>query len=109
MKIKPVVPRQEANRDIDEAISYYVPENAEQAALGFIDSLAQAYAHIGRHPATGSPRYSHELNLPGLRSWPLARYPHIVFYVERSDHIDVWRVLQGQRDIPAWLQEPESI
>ena len=109
MKIKPVVPRQEANRDIDEAISYYVRENAEQAALGFIDSLEQAYAHIGRHPATGSPRYSHELNLPGLRSWPLARYPHIVFYVERSDHIDVWRVLHGQRDIPAWLQEPESI
>jgi len=109
VKIKPVVPRQEANRDIDEAISYYVRENAEQAALGFIDSLEQAYAHIGRHPATGSPRYSHELNLPGLRSWPLARYPHIVFYVERSDHIDVWRVLHGQRDIPAWLQEPESI
>ena len=23
--------------------------------------------------------------------------------IERDDHIDVWRVLQGQRDIPAWL------
>ena len=109
MKVKPVVPRQEANRDIDEAISYYMQGNAEQAAFGFIDSLEQAYAHIGRHPATGSPRYSHELNLPGLRSWPLAGYPHMVFYVERSDHIDVWRVLHGQRDIPAWLQEPDSI
>jgi toxin ParE1/3/4 len=78
-------------------------ENAEQAALGFIDALEQAYVHIGRHPATGSPRYAHELNLPGLRSWSLTRYPHLVFYIEREDHIDVWRVLHGQRDIPAWL------
>jgi toxin ParE1/3/4 len=31
------------------------------------------------------------------------RYPYLVFYVERDDHIDVWRVLHGQRDIPAWL------
>jgi toxin ParE1/3/4 len=49
------------------------------------------------------------LNLPGLRFWPLARYPHLVFYVERPEHIDVWRVLHGQRDIPSWMQEPENI
>jgi toxin ParE1/3/4 len=106
---KPVVPRELANRDIDDAIAYYLGEGAEQAALGFIDALEQAYAHIARHPATGSPRYAHALNLPDLRFWPLARYPHLVFYVERSEHIDVWRVLHGQRDIPAWMQQPETI
>ncbi len=103
MKSRPVVPRELANRDVDEAVEYYVGEGAEQAALGFIEALEQAYAHIGRHPATGSPRFAHELNLPGLRAWPLIRYPHVIFYVERDDHIDVWRVLHGQRDIPAWL------
>lgn len=103
MKSKPVIPRELANRDVDEAIGHYLSEDARQAALGFIEALAQAYVHIGRHPATGSPRYAHELELPGLRSWPLTRYPHLVFYIERSDHIDVWRVLQGQRDIPVWL------
>ena len=105
MKARPIVPREQANRDIDEAIAYYLSEDAEQAALGFIDALEQAYAHISRHPATGSPRYAHELNLPGLRSWPLTHYPHLVFYVERADHIDVWRVLHGQRDIPAWMHD----
>lgn len=109
MTAKPVVPRELANCDIDDAIAYYLSENAEQAALGFIDALEQAYAHIGRHPATGSPRYAHELNLPGLRFWRLEHYPHLVFYVERPEHIDVWRVLHGQRDIPAWMQEPEAI
>ena len=109
MKAKAVVPREQANRDVDEAIAYYLDEAAEQAAQGFIDALEQAYAHIGRHPGTGSPRYAHELNLLGLRVWPLTRYPHLVFYVERPDHIDVWRVLHGQRDIPAWMQAPENI
>jgi toxin ParE1/3/4 len=109
VKVKAVVPREQANQDVDEAVAYYLGEGAEQAALGFIDALEQAYTHISRHPATGSPRYAHELNLPGLRAWPLTRYPHLVFYVERPDHIDVWRVLHGQRDIPAWMQEPDGV
>ena len=103
MKVKPVVPRSEANLDVDEAIDHYLAENAEQAALGFIDALEQAFTHIARHPATGSPRYAHALNIPGLRFWPLSRYPHLVFFIERDEHIDVWRVLHGQRDLPAWL------
>ena len=108
MKSKPVIPRELTNRDVDEAVAYYLSEGAANAASGFIDALAQAYAHIGRHPATGSPRYAHALNLPGLRFWPLARYPHLVFYIERTDHVDVWRVLHGQRDIPAWMHEPDT-
>lgn len=109
MKAKSVVARALANHDIDEIIACYLGELAEQAAYGFIDALEAAYAHIGRHPSTGSPRYAHELNLPGLRFWPLTRYPHLVFYVERPDHIDVWRVLHGTRDIPQWMVEVDGI
>ncbi len=110
MRVKPVVPREQASRDVDETIASYLSEGSEQAAMGFVDALAQAYAHVGRPPpATASPRYAHELNLPGLRSWPLTRYPHLVFYVERTDHIDVWRVLHGHRHIPAWIQVPEVL
>ena len=108
MKSKPVIPRELANRDVDEAIAYYLDEGADQAALSFIDALERAYIHIGRHPASGSPRYAHELNLPGLRFWPLPRFPHLVFYFEHTDHVEVWRVLHGQRDIPAWMHEPDA-
>ncbi|MFC3651281.1 type II toxin-antitoxin system RelE/ParE family toxin [Dyella humi] len=108
MKTKPVVPREQANRDIEDAIAYYLAQDAEQAALGFIDALERAYAHIGRHPSAGSPRYAQALNLPGLYCWQLVRYPYLAFYVERTDHIDVWRVLHAQRDIPAWMQNPET-
>lgn len=75
MKAKPVIPRVLANQDVEAAVDYYLSEDAEQAALGFIDALEKAYAHIARHPASGSSRYAHELDLPGLHCWPLKRYP----------------------------------
>ena len=108
MSVKPVIPRALASRDVDQAIEHYLDEGGERVGLGFIDALEKAYRYIARHPASGSPRYAQELDLPGLRVWPLKRYPHLVFYVERDDHIDVWRVLHSQRDLPAWMGEPES-
>lgn len=107
MSVKPVIPRALANRDIDQALDHYLDEGGERVGLGFIDALEKAYRHIARHPASGSPRYAQELDLPGLRAWPLKRYPYLVFYVERDDHIDVWRVLHSQRDLPTWMGEPE--
>jgi len=104
MKIKPVVLRERAHLDIEDAVAYYLGES-DTAALGFINALEKACTHIGHHPGTGSPRYAHELNLPGLRSWPLTRYPYLVFYIEHTDHVDVWRVLHSHRDIPVWMRE----
>lgn len=106
MSAKRIIPRERANRDVAEAVDHYRSEAGEKAALGFIDALEQAYRHIAGHPATGSQRHAHELDLPGLRFWPLKGYPYLVFFVERSDHIDVWRVLHGERDIPAWMRGP---
>lgn len=108
MTAKPVILREQAHRDIDDAIAFYLGEGSESAALGLIDALEYAYTQISRHPASGSTRYAHELNLPGLRVWPLARFPYLVFYVKQPDHLDVWRVLHGQRNIPAWMREPDT-
>jgi toxin ParE1/3/4 len=108
MSVKPLVPREQAQRDVEDAVGFYLAEGSEAATFGFIDALQKAYAHISRHPATRSSRYAHELNLPGLRHWHLPHYPHLVFYVERADHIDVWRILHGQRDIPAWMHESDG-
>jgi toxin ParE1/3/4 len=93
---KAVVPRDLAHRDVDEAIDHYLSEGSPKAALDFVDALETAYTHLGRQPASGSPRYAHELNLPGLRSWPLTRFPYLIFYFERDDFVDVWRVLKSQ-------------
>lgn len=107
MKVRPAIPRALARQDVEDAIGYYLDQESREAALGFIDALEEAFQHIGRYPATGSPRYAHELDIAGLRCWTLKRYPYLVFYVEHADHVDVWRVLHGMRDIPAWLREAD--
>ena len=42
MKSKPVISRVLTNRDVDEAIEHCLDQDAEAAALGFIDALEQA-------------------------------------------------------------------
>ena len=105
MTTQPVVPRAQASADVESSIDHYLAEGATDAALGFIDALEEAYRHLSHNAATGSPRYGQELGLAGLRAWPLSHYPFLVFYLERDDHIDVWRVLHTRRDIPQRMAE----
>jgi toxin ParE1/3/4 len=103
---KSVVPRELARRDVEAAVDFYAGEAGAEVALGFIDALQAAY-HLGAsHPKSGSLRYAYELGLPDLRSVSLKRYPYLVFYHDRPDFVDVWRVLHAKRDIPQWMQEP---
>ena len=30
------------------------------------------------------------------------------FVDEQEPHIDVWRVVHGQRDMPPWMQQPDQ-
>ena len=103
MRSSRIVARKRAEQDIDEALAFYLAEAGGQVALGFIDALEQCYRRISESPSAGSSRYAHELDLPALKSRTLTGYPYLVFYVQRTDHIDVWRVLHAASDIPAWL------
>lgn len=108
MTAKAVVPRLLAHRDVQQAIDHYVREAGTDTAIGFVEALETTYRWIAEYPRTGSPRYAHELDLPNLRHRRLERYPYLVLYVELSDTIDVWRVLDARRDVPVWLVEPDS-
>jgi toxin ParE1/3/4 len=103
---KPVLLRDLARRDVEAAVDYYVRIAGPDVALSFIDALQSAYRAVGDRPALGSPRYAQELVLPGLRSLAVKGFPYLVFYIERDDHVDIWRVLHGRRDIPSRMQEP---
>jgi len=106
-RFKRLVRLELANDDVSSALDHYLDE-APEIAGKFVDALEQAFRHVQRAPATGSPRYAHELNLPGLRFWACRRFPYLVFYMEHADHIDIWRVLHAHRDIPSWLVEPKA-
>ena len=98
-----IVLRARAHDDIDAAIDHYLRESVE-AALGFLGSLERAFQQIRLAPGAGSPKYAHALEIPDLRFRVCVRYPYLVFYVEQANCVDVWRVLQAQRDIPAHLE-----
>lgn len=104
---KPVQFRQLAADDIDAALSHYRREAGESLVAQFVDALEAEIGRISRHPLMGSLRHSYELDIPELRSWPLAGFPYIVFYVDRAESVDVWRVLHARRDIPARLALPD--
>ena len=108
MSGKPVVLRERAQRDIDEAIEHYLTEAGPAVGLDFVDALEDTRRQIGERPASGSPRHAHELDIPGLRFRSVGRFPYLVFYVEREADIDVWRVLHGARDVPAWMRQPDE-
>lgn len=93
-----VIPRERANRDVDEAVDFYLRSAGETVALALIDDLERAHAHLAQHPSSGGPRVAYELGLPGLRDWSLTQHPFVIFYMERTDHIDIWRVVQRVED-----------
>ena len=91
-------------RDIDEAVEHYLAEAGAAVALDLVDALEGTLRLISEQPASGSPRYAHELDIPSLRFRPTGKFPYLVFYIERALEVDVWRVLHGSRDIPTWLR-----
>lgn len=102
--MKSLVRLLQADLDVEQAPDHYGVE-APRIGLSFLDALEKAYLHIQRCPGTGSLRYAHALDIPGLRFWPCQRFPHMVFYVESDEHIALVRVLHGSRDIPATFQD----
>jgi toxin ParE1/3/4 len=107
MAAKPVVARPRARLDTEDAVDHLRREAGDRVALAFVDALQSSYRLIAEYPQSGSARYAHELGMAGVRSLRIRGYPYLVLYVERKDHVDVWRVLHGQRDIPQSMQDPD--
>ena len=103
-----VIPRRLATQDLRDAAAHYAADADAATASRFIDAVEQAFTVIARQPGIGSPRYAVELDWPGLRTHPIARFPYLVFYLEQADHLDILRVLHAHRDIPTSLQNPPT-
>jgi toxin ParE1/3/4 len=104
---KPVIPREQALQDVDKAVEDYLDAAGPRVAINLVEQLERAYAQIASYPGAGSPRFGYELGVPNLRHVRIKGFPYLIFYVELAAHIDVWRVLHANRDIPAWLEDPE--
>lgn len=107
MSLKPVVPREWAREDMAAAVRYYRREAGERVAMSLVSAIELALAGLARRPGAGSPRYGQLTGIADLKSWPLGRFPYLVFYVERADKIEIWRMLHARRDIAPMLEEPQ--
>lgn len=90
-----------------EATTYYARTAGAAVATGFVRALQAALTAVAEQPGAGSPRIGLMVNRPGIRGWPLARFPYLIFYREPEDRIEVLRVLHGRRDV-ASLLDPSS-
>lgn len=108
MTPKLVVLRAAARRDVRDAVDHCLVGTGRKTALRFIDRVEEAFLKVAVSVDSGSPRYGHELNLPGLRTRPVRSFPYLVFYMMARGQVDVWRVLHRHRDIPAWMDEGEG-
>ena len=95
--------RQRAIADADSAFDYFRAEAPAGTAENFVAALERAVGLLARHPLSGSSRFAFELDIPNLRTWPLERFPYLIFYAVSNNEIDVWRILHASRDLPASL------
>jgi toxin ParE1/3/4 len=106
--VKPVFWHPLARQDVALAAAWYAGQGGLPLELAFTAALEDALRHLMRHPGMGSERCAEALAIPGLRQWPIRKFPHSVFYLERPGQLDIWRVLHGRTDIPAWLGDPDN-
>ncbi len=104
-EVLPAQFRDRAADDVDEAVGFYVAEADAEVATRFVDELERTIRQLELHPELGSLRFAFELDLPGVRSFRVDAFPHLIFYLVRSDHLDVLRVLHASRDVPATLRD----
>lgn len=92
-----------AQQDIGNAFDYYLGFASATTATDFVLAMDASMRNIERFPASGSLRYAELLGVDGLRFSLVERFPYLVFYFERTDHVDVVRVLHQHQDVPTLL------
>jgi plasmid stabilization system protein ParE len=91
----PVVLRDEAQAEFDEAFDYY---EGQRAGLGvdFVNHVQRVFDRIAANPLM------HGVVLDDVRKAVVARFPYCVFYRPHADRIEVLAVFHTSRDPSIW-------
>jgi plasmid stabilization system protein ParE len=90
--ILPLVVRQEAEREFDDAISWYHEEASAEWSHRFMSAVYVAFDEIQAHPE----RFNfHRL---GTRHYKLKQFPYDIHYLVEADRIVVIAVFHRRRD-----------
>lgn len=102
-----IVIRDSADLEITSGLVFYLGQAGEKVASDFLDNVKAALTHITAFPESRSTRYRSLFPEIELRFWRVRTCPYTIFYIIRSDYLDVIAVLHAFSDIPNILAEKD--
>jgi toxin ParE1/3/4 len=76
-------------------IHEYIAQHNKGAATSVVRQIRLTSRLLAQYPGLGR-----ETDLPGVRVFPTARYPYLVYHRVRGDEVVVIHVRDGRRDAP---------
>jgi toxin ParE1/3/4 len=76
-------------------IHQYIAQHNSRAATSVVQQIRSTSRLLARHPGLGR-----KTDIPGVRVFPTARYPYLVYHRVREDELIVIHVRDGRRDAP---------
>lgn len=104
MDSKSVKWRGQASNDLQSAISWCRETTDTIVARRFLVHVDELDLSIRQFPYLGSLRYADTLGIPNLRFRAVGEFPYLEFYIEHEHHVDIWRLLHIDSDLPNHLR-----
>jgi toxin ParE1/3/4 len=76
-------------------IHEYIAQHNTGAAVAVVRQIRLTARLLARHPGLGR-----ETDVPGVRVFPTARYPYLVYHRVYQDELVIIHVRDGRRDAP---------
>jgi toxin ParE1/3/4 len=73
----------------------YIAQHNTNAATSIIRQIRSTSRLLARYPGLGR-----ETDIPGVRVFPTARYPYLVYHRVRGDEVIIIHIRDGRRDAP---------
>jgi toxin ParE1/3/4 len=73
----------------------YIAQHSPSAATAVVAQIRVTSLLLARYPGLGR-----ETDIPGVRMFPTARYPYLVYHKVQQDELVVIHVRHGRRDTP---------
>ncbi len=97
--MKPARTRPLAEQDLLERTRFSAVAEGSHLADRFFAAAIDAVRSVEGMPGIGSPLVGQRIGIPELRRVGVEGFPCGWFYVERSDHLDVVRLLADKQDL----------
>jgi plasmid stabilization system protein ParE len=92
----------EALNDISEILDYLDRNASPAVALRFFSAVQDSVSAISATPGIGALRDFDNPDLEGMRMLVISDFSnHLIFYREGSVSVEIIRILDGRRDLPA--------